>query len=426
MSRATRRRPDDRGISTVVSHVMSVGITTLLIISLVATATGFLEGQQHRSATQELETIGNRLAGELAAADRLARHSDGVNVTTTLPETIAGSTYSVQLQHGTCGAVATNTCLRLVASEYDTSTIVPVQNETELFLDSGPNGRFVISSAGSHGTPQLERRRIEMSPRVGIGQSVGTGPNFGPGTSLSQSPIPRFVIRPGVPQTGETVDFDASGSSDPDGSITTYEWDFDDDGSFEQTHSNPTAFYTFTSPGSHNVTLRVTDNAGLGNELTREIDVSGLEYNGDMTQAATNPQAVTFTVTNRHAEPIEIERILIDPADDSSDALYEDVTGDYHEIEIDSPPGGGFEGHVDWSSPIGIPEDGRIVNVNTDGDSNGGLVTVAASGGTARITVRNFTNGPAAVAGEQFAFGVRYRIGSNVNSNVFTDTVATP
>lgn len=415
-------RTDERAISTVVSHVMSVGITTLLIISLVATATGFLEGHQQRSATEEIETIGNRLAGELATADRLARYSDGVRVTTELPERVAGSRYTVQLLHGSCGAVPTDTCLQLRAGAHDISTLVAVRNDTELSLESRGGGTFVITSAGSEGTPQPERRRVELSPRVGIGQSVGTGPNFGPGTSFAQSPVAKFTVSPAIPQTNEPVEFDGSSSTDPDGSIDTWEWDLDGDGSFEVLRTNPTVQHTFTAPGSHNVTLRVTDDAGKADERTREIDVSGLEYNDDMSTTPANPQAVEFTVRNRHSAPIEIERVLVDPTDPSSDALFEDVTGDFHEVEIDSPVGGGLEGHVDWTSPVSIPEDGRIVHVDADGDDNGGLVTVDP-GGTARITVQNFTNGPPSTVGEEFTFGVRYRIGDDRNANVFTDTV---
>lgn len=428
---------DERGISTVVSHVMSVAITTLLIISLVATVTGFLDGHQERAATNELETIGNRLSAELTKADSLARYSDGVNVTTALPDSVAGSPYTVVLAHGSCGGVPTDTCVKLRADEYRVSALVPVRNSTELHLESGAGGRFVITSAGTTGSPAADRRRVELSPRVGIGQDVGTGPNFGPGTSLSRAPIPKFSIRPAIPETNEPVTFDASGSTDPDGSISTYEWDFDDDGAFEVTTSSPTTDHSFSTAGTHNVTLAVTDNSGQTTERSREIDVSGLEYGGDLEAvSAANPNGLTFTVTNEHAEQVTIERLLIDPANDLQDEVAEDRPAgasdeefvDPHEIEIDRGDDGSIDGFVDWDAdgwgadPLEVPPDGAIVDINRDGHYQGGDV-VLAPGDTARITIQDF---PATTIGESFTFGVRYRIAGGTNANVFEGTVDPP
>jgi PKD repeat protein len=53
----------------------------------------------------------------------------------------------------------------------------------------------------------------------------------------------------------EVVTFDGSASSDPDGTIAAYDWDFD--GLATDTGVSPT--YTFTDPGTYLVTLTVTD-----------------------------------------------------------------------------------------------------------------------------------------------------------------------
>ncbi|HKH64344.1 MAG TPA: N,N-dimethylformamidase beta subunit family domain-containing protein, partial [Solirubrobacterales bacterium] len=90
----------------------------------------------------------------------------------------------------------------------------------------------------------------------------------------SQAPVASFTASPNPAQAGQLVSFDASASSDPDGTVAKYEWDLDGNGSFEQnTGTTPTTSTTFTSPGSYEIKLRVTDNAGNSGEATRAVTV---------------------------------------------------------------------------------------------------------------------------------------------------------
>ena len=66
------------------------------------------------------------------------------------------------------------------------------------------------------------------------------------------------------------VTFDASGSSDPDGTIAAYAWNFDD-GSPTGSGSSPT--HTFPAAGTYDVTLTVTDNRGATTSVTQPVTV---------------------------------------------------------------------------------------------------------------------------------------------------------
>jgi PKD repeat protein len=71
------------------------------------------------------------------------------------------------------------------------------------------------------------------------------------------------------------VNFDASGSSDPDGTIVTYEWDFDGDGVFEtNTGATAQAFHSYMVNGLYDAAVRVTDDDGLTDEASVTITVS--------------------------------------------------------------------------------------------------------------------------------------------------------
>ena len=78
--------------------------------------------------------------------------------------------------------------------------------------------------------------------------------------SGNQSPRAAFTFRPERPQPGEAVQFDASGSTDPDGRIVQYSWDFGD-GTATQI-SEPTVTHAYTQEGVYTVTLTISDDQG--------------------------------------------------------------------------------------------------------------------------------------------------------------------
>jgi LysM repeat protein len=67
------------------------------------------------------------------------------------------------------------------------------------------------------------------------------------------------------------VTFDGTGSSDPDGTIESYEWDLGDGTS----DSGPSLTHGYSSAGKYSVTLTVTDDCGNTAQSTVDVEVTG-------------------------------------------------------------------------------------------------------------------------------------------------------
>ena len=124
-----------------------------------------------------------------------------------------------------------------------------------------PNGNFVYVSGGdAYG--QLNAFRVGSTGRLfplagspfrtgGVGpafNSASVRPNQGPTAAFTTTVNGRFAA------------FGAAASTDSDGTVTQYRWDFGDGTS--QTTTVPQTTHTYPSPGTFHVTVAVTDNEG--------------------------------------------------------------------------------------------------------------------------------------------------------------------
>ena len=93
----------------------------------------------------------------------------------------------------------------------------------------------------------------------------------------NELPIAEFNWTPQIPQPGQEIIFNASESYDPDGYIKLYEWDWDNDGVYdEKNYTSPIATHGFENAGFYQVTLCVHDNCFATNEKTITIKVGNL------------------------------------------------------------------------------------------------------------------------------------------------------
>lgn len=105
------------------------------------------------------------------------------------------------------------------------------------------------------------------------------------GEVQNEPPTASFEYSPADPVAGEQVQMSASGSYDPDGSIETYEWDVDNDGTPEATGETTTKEFT---AGSHDIRLTVTDNNGATDSVTKTIEVASPQTTTDFELVLTN------------------------------------------------------------------------------------------------------------------------------------------
>jgi PKD repeat protein len=93
----------------------------------------------------------------------------------------------------------------------------------------------------------------------------------GGGGGSNSAPTANFTDDASSPSTGDTISFDASGSSDSDGTIESYEWDFDGDGTTDDTGAMVT--HSYSDDGTYTVTLTITDDDGATDTETTTIQV---------------------------------------------------------------------------------------------------------------------------------------------------------
>jgi PKD repeat protein/uncharacterized protein YgiM (DUF1202 family) len=124
----------------------------------------------------------------------------------------------------------------------------------------GVQATHVYTAAGSYTVRLTVTDDGDLTDSVTHGVTVQAPPNQAPTAAFSG---------PATGLVGEQLSFDASGSSDPDGNIATYAWDFGDGASAQGVQ----ATHTYAAAGSYTVRLTVTDDGGLTDSVTHGVTV---------------------------------------------------------------------------------------------------------------------------------------------------------
>jgi PKD repeat protein len=246
----------------------------------------------------------------------------------------------------------------------DSGVVSPTQNTATggsitwtstkgMFLD-GSNLYTVSSTDGS-----LSRTSFVNGAPAGastVVNSVATGGIDWRGRAVFlASVLPNVAPKAAFTQSchGITCDFDGSGSSDSDGTVDSYAWDFGDGG----TSGAPAPSHDFTGTGTYSVTLTVTDDAGTSTTVTHDVSVT----------KPNDPPSAAFTVQ----------------------CTYLDCTFD----GSGSTDGDGTVESYRWDLGGGATDTGQTVSHSFDepGDYTVGLEVTDDEGATSAVTTKTFT-----------------------------------
>ncbi len=156
-------------------------------------------------------------------------------------------------------------------------------------------------------------------------------------------------------------DFDASGSSDSDGTIATYAWDFGDG----ETSGEATTNHAFTEAGTFTVQLIVTDDDGATGEITTDVVVSDEVTTGE-------PELVGVAPTQAHANSVSVQ---LPTEIEVGDTIFAFLTASNNSA-VSGPSGVG-----PWEvedETIDAPISTRLYSRVADGAEAGQTVTVSS------------------------------------------------
>jgi len=187
--------------------------------------------------------------------------SDGTNTdTVTTNVNVVGSPHAAFTPSTTSTAVGRPVNFDASASSEPGSTLNYAWNFGDGTTGTGVNPSHSYSTAGNY--------------TVSLTVSDNLGQQDGPATTSIEvvGPISAaFTASPNPVAAGAPVPFDASGSTDPGTTITSYSWNFGDGAA--GTGANPT--HSYARAGSYLVTLTVGDGFGQGSTASHVVTVVG-------------------------------------------------------------------------------------------------------------------------------------------------------
>lgn len=199
-------------------------------------------------------------------------------------------------------------------------------------------------------TPGTYYTKLTVEDSLGLTDTVTTPIVVGQAPAANQKPTAVIAADPAQGAAPLKVSFDASQSSDPDGSITGYSWDFGDG----TTGSGATVQHTYATSGDFTASLVVTDDKGAtastskqirsGNQLPLEVGEVSIDQQWVKVlfdSPFVNPVVIAGTTTVNGTDPVTVRIRNIDSQGfeirlqewDYQDGTHEAETVNYLVIE---------------------------------------------------------------------------------------------
>lgn len=143
--------------------------------------------------------------------------------------------------------------------------LIPDEGDRPVGIEFAPDGRHLyISNYSKDKVFVFSISRSGSLRKIQTVDSAGPEPGFQAITILPNlGPVASFSVQPGAAH--RPTRFDASASSDRDGQIASYDWDFGD-GTSQRT-AGPRVHHVYRAPGAYQARLTVIDNEGCSTSL---------------------------------------------------------------------------------------------------------------------------------------------------------------
>jgi PKD repeat protein len=315
-----------------------------------------------------------------------------------------------------------------------------------LIVFNGENGKNRVSSATLEingieilGPSDFNQQvdRIERSVSLLLSNSISVELKSAPGSFITVSILGINhppVAKAGGPYTGVvgvTVQFDGSGSSDPDGDPITYTWNFGDGA----TGSGVNPVHTYSSPGLYTIILTVQDGKGGSNsaQTTAQINNPGpvlssispssiIAGSPEFTLTLNGDNFISTSIVSFNNQQYPVTFISKNQIKSTIPASAITASGIYPVKVINPSPGGGETASLSFTVKpaleitITSPLDGETINranIMVRGTVISGTrdIGVTVNGILAEITGNNW-----------IANSVPLTIGSNTITAVVTDS----
>jgi PKD repeat protein len=257
------------------------------------------------------------------------------------------------------------------------------------------NGMFVTPT-GFYWASSVDGdlRRTDWTPATGVptGSSVtvSTGEWRARALFLFQGvaapPNQLPVAQVGINCSNLDCSYSSAGSTDPDGTIQSYQWSFGDGG----TATGPSPTHTYAAAGTYTVTLTVTDDDGGTGQRTQQVSVTtgGASPVTFVGGSGVNLNSNAFNVTVPAATPAGALMLLFFSDNDPAPT----VNGPAGWTQVQTASSTNQQGRV-WRKTATATDAGTVVGVTTSALTKGNATLVVYSGVSGTTPVAAATAG---------------------------------